>query len=80
MLIQILTNTLERAKQIHKEDIALDKMRNPEDPEHQSYWTGYWAGYSCSLQHCIDLIHSNKFNGTQVKEPLDPGTVFPETA
>jgi hypothetical protein len=55
-------------------------MRDPDDPQHQSYWTGYWAGYSCALRHCLDLIHSNQINGTQIEEPLDPGTVLPETA
>lgn len=78
VLITILTNSLERAHQIHKEDIELDKMRDPDDPAHQSYWTGYWAGYSCALRHALDLIHSNQINGKQVEEPLDPGTVLPE--
>jgi len=80
VLITILTNSLERANRIHKEDIELDKMRDPDDPSHQSYWTGYWAGYSCALRHCLDLIHSNQINGTPIEEPLDPGTVLPEAA
>lgn len=78
VLITILTNSLERAHRIHKEDIELDKMRDPDDPSHQSYWTGYWAGYSCALRHCLDLIHSQQINGQPIEEPLDPGTVLPE--
>ena len=80
VLITILTNSLERANKIHKEDIELDKLRDPDDPSHQSYWTGYWAGYSCALRHCLDLIHSNQINGSPIEEPLDPGTVLPEAA
>ena len=78
ILRTILTNSLERAHRIHKEDIELDKLRDPDDPQHQSYWTGYWAGYSCSLQHTLDLI--DQLNGKQIEEPLGDGNVFPETA
>ena len=80
VLITILANSLERANKIHKEDLELDKLRDPDDPSHQSYWTGYWAGYSCALRHCLDLIHSNQINGTPIEKPLDPGTVCPEAA
>ena len=74
ILRTILENSLERAHRIHKEYIELDKLRDPDDPQYQSYWTGYWAGYSCSLQHTLDLI--DQLNGKQIEEPWVMETYF----